>query len=86
MQRIKQPISTGTAAYGNTLLIAAALSMRSSRRHLVWFTPTGGATRGISESDPRHKAAVRRALEGGPLNGARETWSDAAGTWMVQEA
>jgi len=86
MQRITQPKSSGSAAYGNTLMIAAALSMRSSRRHLVWFTPTGGASRGIPESDPRHKAAVRRALEGGPLNGARETWSDEAGTWIVREA
>lgn len=80
----------GTTAYRNTMHVAAHLSMRgtaTAKRHTVWMVPANGTGRGLAESDPRHKAAVKRALEGGPLNGASERWTDADGNqFTVREA
>ncbi|MBB6053311.1 hypothetical protein [Armatimonas rosea] len=80
----------GPAAYHKTMHVAAHLSMRgtpTAKRYSVWFVPTGGVGRGLAESDPRHKAAVKRALEAGPLNGARAEWAEENGdTYTVQEA
>lgn len=89
MQRITTP--SGGSGYANTLMIAAHLSAGnrpSSRRYLVWMTPTGGAGRGLAESDPRHRAAVAEMLKEGPLSpGGRAEWTDGDGTqWCVREA
>ena len=80
----------GPAAYHNGLHVAAGLSMRKSstaKRYSVWFVPAGGAGRGLAESDPRHRAAVKHALkECGELGRSRARWSDTDGEYTVQEA
>lgn len=81
---------SGTAAYHKTLHVAASLSMRgtaSAKRYSVWFVPAGGVGRGLAESDPKHKAAVKHALkECGELGRSRARWSDTDGEYTVQEA
>lgn len=88
MQRHFTP--QGGAAYHNTVHLAAHLSMRGSaraKRHSVWFVPASGVGRGLAESDPRHKAAVKRALEAGPLGSSCEEWTEANGDrYTVREA
>lgn len=90
MKTLTHPGTQGTAAYGNGLMIAAALSMQSSiknKRYSVWMTPAGGTGRGLAESDPRHREAVSKATAEGALNGARARWTDEAGNrFVVQEA
>lgn len=80
----------GSGAYHNTMHLAAHLSMRgtaTAKRHSVWLVPAGGAGRGLAESDPRHKAAVRRALEAGPLGRSFEEWTEENGDrYTVREA
>lgn len=81
---------SGSAAYHNSLHVAAHLSMcgsASSKRYSVWFVPTGGVGRGLAEADPKHKAAVKHALkECGELGCSRARWSDTDGEYTVQEA
>ena len=80
----------GPAAYHNTMHVAAHLSMRgtpTAKRHTVWMTPANGAGRGLAERDPRHTAAVKRALTDGPLNGASARWTEDNGDqFVVREA
>jgi hypothetical protein len=90
MRTLNYPGAQGTAAYFDGLNLAAHHSMRNTptaKRHLVSFTPAGGATRGLPECDKRHRDAVKRALVNGPLGLAREEWTEENGDkYLVQEA
>jgi hypothetical protein len=81
MKTINHLGATGSTAYNHQLMLAAHFGASKRVRYAVWMVPAGGAGRGIAESDPRHRAAVKRSEELG-----RSRWTDEEGTlWSVQE-